>query len=65
VEPFTGGGYTHDVYRRGDGPEPVWTTRLNSTAGPAQVAVTGAGSADEFRTLAAATQSQPPLPAHR
>ncbi len=49
----------------GDGPEPVWTTRLNSTAGPAQVAVTGAGSADEFRTLAAATQSQPPLPAHR
>ena len=20
VEPFTGGGYTHDVYRKGDGP---------------------------------------------
>ena len=45
--------------------EPVWTTRLNSPAGPAQVAITGAGSADEFRTLAAATQTQPPLPAHR
>ena len=28
----------------GDGIEPVWTTRLDSPAGPAQVAVTGAGS---------------------
>ena len=31
--------------------------------GPAQLAVTGAGSTEEFRTLAAATQSQPPLTA--
>ncbi len=53
------------VYQGDDGVEPVWTTRLNSPAGPAQVAITGAGSVDQFRTLAAATQSQPPLPAHR
>ncbi|WP_232064938.1 DUF4245 domain-containing protein [Mycobacterium cookii] len=56
---------TRWVTYQGDGTEPVWTARLNSPAGPAQVAVTGAGNADEFRTLAAATQSQPPLPAHR
>jgi hypothetical protein len=56
---------TRWVIYQGDGTEPVWTTRLNSPAGPAQVAVTGAGGTDEFRTLAAATQSQPPLPAHR
>jgi hypothetical protein len=43
--------------------EPVWTTRLASPAGPTQVAITGAGSTDQFRTLASATQSQPPLPA--
>lgn len=42
--------------------EPVWTTRLASPAGPTQIAITGAGSTDQFRTLAAATQSQPPLP---
>ena len=42
--------------------EPVWTTRLASPAGPAQVAITGAGTTEQFRTLAAATQSQPPLP---
>ena len=41
--------------------EPVWTTRLDGPTGPAQIAVTGAGT-DEYRTLAAATQSQPPLP---
>lgn len=45
--------------------EPVWTTRLDSLAGPAQIAITGAGSEDQFRTLAAATQSQPPLPGRR
>jgi hypothetical protein len=56
---------TRWITYQGDGVEPVWTTRLTSPAGAAQVAVTGAGSADEFRTLAAATQSQPPLPAHR
>jgi hypothetical protein len=43
----------------------VWTTRLGSPAGPAQIAVTGAGGVDQFRTLATATQSQPPLPARR
>jgi hypothetical protein len=53
------------VYQGDDGTEPVWTTRLASAAGPAQVAVTGAGGADQFRTLAAATQSPPPLAAHR
>lgn len=45
--------------------EPVWTTRIASPAGPTQIAITGAGSTDEFRTLAAATQSQPPLPNNR
>lgn len=46
------------VYQGGEGVEPVWTTRL---PGPAQIAITGAGSPDEFRTLAAATQRQKPL----
>ncbi len=43
--------------------EPVWTTRLAGPAGATQIAITGAGSTDQFRTLASATQSQPPLPA--
>jgi hypothetical protein len=50
------------TYQGDAGIEPVWTTRLDSPTGPAQIAITGA---DEFRTLAADTQSQPPLPAHR
>lgn len=49
------------VYQGGEGTEPVWTTRLESPAGAAQLAITGAGDAEDFRTLAAATQSQPPL----
>lgn len=54
------------VYEGGD-PEgefrnPVWTTRRTSPVGPAQIAVTGAAGTDEYRTLAAATQKQPPLP---
>ena len=56
---------TRWVVYQGDDVEPVWTTRLDSPAGPAQIAITGAGSADQFRTLAAATQSQAPLPASR
>ena len=51
------------VYEGGDGAEPVWTTRLDGPTGPAQIAITGAGGTDEYRTLAAATQTQPPLPA--
>jgi hypothetical protein len=43
--------------------EPIWTTRLAGPAGVAQLAITGAGSTDQFRTLASATQSQPPLSA--
>jgi hypothetical protein len=42
--------------------EPVWTAQVRGPTGPAQLAVTGAGNTDEFRTLAAATQSQAPLP---
>lgn len=42
--------------------EPVWTTRLAGPGGATQIAITGAGGADQFRTLASATQSQPPLP---
>jgi Protein of unknown function (DUF4245) len=56
---------TRWIVYQGDVVEPVWTTRLGSATGPAQVAVTGAGGVEEFRTLAAATQSQPPLPARR
>ena len=43
--------------------EPVWTTRLNGPGGPAQIAITGAAGTDEYRTLAAATQTQSPLSA--
>ena len=50
------------VYEGGEGTEPVWTTRLDSAAGPAQVAITGAGSSSDFRTLAVGTQTQKPLP---
>ena len=42
--------------------EPVWTTRLTGPSGPAQIALTGAANADEFRTLATATQTASPLP---
>lgn len=42
--------------------EPVWTTRLTGAGGATQIAITGAGNAEQFRTLASATQSQPPLP---
>jgi hypothetical protein len=51
-------GVSWVVYQGGEGVEPVWTTRL---PGNAQLAITGAGSTDEFRTLAAATQKQQPL----
>lgn len=55
------------VYQGADqhGPvEPVWTTRLAGPTGPTQLAITGAGTLEQFRTLAAATQSQQPLAAH-
>jgi hypothetical protein len=41
--------------------EPLWTTRLNGPGGPAQLAITGAAGTDEYRMLAAATQTQSPL----
>lgn len=41
--------------------EPLWTTRLTAASGTTQIAITGAGSTEQFRTLADATQSQPPL----
>jgi hypothetical protein len=53
------------IVYEGNSTEPVWTTRLDSPSGSTQIAITGAGSTDQFRTLAAATQSQPPLPATR
>ncbi|ORB64331.1 DUF4245 domain-containing protein [Mycolicibacterium tusciae] len=59
-------GVTWVVYEGGDQEgrpaEPLWTTRLNGPTGPAQVALTGAVTTDEFRTLAAATQTAAPLP---
>lgn len=50
------------VIYQGESSEPVWTTRLVSPLGSAQIAITGAGHVEQFRTLAAATQSQQPLP---
>ena len=55
-------GVTWVVYQGGEGTRPVWTTHLGGPTGPAQIAITGAAGPDEFRTLAAATQSQAPLP---
>ena len=46
----------------GDDARPVWTARLSGPTGPAQIAVTGPAGTAEYRTLAAATQSQSPLP---
>jgi len=57
------GGVNWVVYEGGEGVEPVWTTRLTGPAGQAQIAITGAGTPEEFTTLATGTQSQPPLPA--
>lgn len=53
------------VYQGGEGTEPVWTTRINGPGGATQLAITGAGKPEDFRTLAAATQSQPPLVPNR
>jgi hypothetical protein len=59
-------GTTWVVYQGADqdgaAVDTVWTTRLRSPVGPTQVALTGGAGVEEFRTLAAATQSQPPLP---
>jgi uncharacterized protein DUF4245 len=55
-------GTTWIVYEGGDDSRPVWTTRLAGRTGPAQIAVTGPAGTNEYRTLAAATQSQSPLP---
>jgi hypothetical protein len=52
----------HGAGQNGADAEPVWTTRLTGPSGATQIAITGAGGADQFRTLASATQSQPPLP---
>jgi Protein of unknown function (DUF4245) len=49
------------VYQGGGKSEPVWTTRIDGPTGATQIAITGAGSPADFRTLAGATQSQPPL----
>lgn len=55
------GGVKWIVYQGGEGTEPVWTTRLDGGTGPTQVAITGAGTDDDFRTLAIATQTASPL----
>ena len=54
------------VYEGGDGRQRragVDDAADAARPGPAQIAMTGAAGTDEYRTLAAATQSQPPLPA--
>jgi hypothetical protein len=53
------------IVYEGAGDEPVWTTRVDGSGGATQIAITGSGSADDFRTLATATQTQPPLPTTR
>jgi hypothetical protein len=49
------------VYDGGEDARPVWTTRLAGPTGPAQIALNGAAGTDEYRILAAATQTQSPL----
>ena len=49
------------VYQGGEDAEPVWTTRLSGPGGPTQLAISGAGSQEDFRALAIATQTQSPL----
>ncbi len=69
IQPSTQPAGTVDVDRtnwivyQGGAADPVWTTRLTGPVGAAQLALTGAGSIEQFRVLAAATQSQTPLPA--
>ena len=53
------------VYQGGADAEPVWTTRLDGPAGAAQLAITGAGTDEDFRTLATATQTQTPITVKR
>jgi hypothetical protein len=50
------------VYEGAEDVRPVWTTRLTGPTGPAQIALNGAAGTDEYRMLASATQTQPPLP---
>lgn len=54
-------GLTWVVYDGGERDEPVWTALLPAPQGETRLAITGAGTVDEFRTLARATQSQAPL----
>lgn len=42
--------------------EPVWVTPLDGPTGPVRIAITGAGDVDDYRTLAAAIQTESPLP---
>ncbi len=53
------------VYEGSERGEPIWTTRMAGPQGQTQLAITGAGSVDEFRTLATATQTEAPLPSKR
>ena len=59
-------GVTWVVYEGGDRDgrpaEPVWTAQVRGPSGPAQIALAGAAGTDQYRTLAAATQFQSPLP---
>lgn len=55
-------GVSWVVYEGNEDAEPIWTTRLDGPTGPAQIAIKGAAGTDEYRTLAAAVQNQPPLP---
>ncbi|CAN5795993.1 DUF4245 domain-containing protein [soil metagenome] len=53
------------IVYEGEGDEPVWTTRLDGSGGSTQLAITGSAPADQFRTLATATQTATPLPTTR
>jgi hypothetical protein len=57
------GGRSWVVYKHAGDDRKLWTARIDGPTGPAQIAIMGSASDEEFRTLATATQSQPPLPA--
>lgn len=55
-------GVTWVKYEGGEGAEPVWATRLASPTPGTTVAITGAGTPENFRSVAHAVQTAKPLP---
>ena len=55
-------GVTWRTWRGANHKDPVWSTELGVPDAPQQIAITGSAGADAYRMLAAAVQTQPPLP---